>query len=75
MGDGIKDWHEEMEVKLYNDRVDTLEKLGYGKIVDAIVAISGDIAALNIDSMRLTRSEYHKLNDIRKISLQLLGKM
>lgn len=67
MSDGIKDMYDDSIKYKDNSRFQRLESLGIAKISVAIQELSYILDMLDIDSLRLSRSEWVKLNDMKKI--------
>ena len=66
MSGGIKDMYDDAIKYKDNLRFQHLESLGIAKISVAIQELSYILDTLDIDSLRLSRSEWAKFNDMKK---------
>jgi len=72
MSSSAKDYYENQQVQLYNERMARLEKLGNHVILTAIEDMDRYMDYANIDDMHLTRREYNAFNNVRKLIKELL---
>ena len=72
MSDGRKYWYDLEQEEAHKARLARLIELDYGKIMDIVDNIELNIRYLEIDKMRLTRSEWQRLDGIRTEVKKLL---